>query len=83
MFLGKIDVQPREKALQASAEEKVAFGQLDISHRLIAEPAAGAIDLATFKAKEDITTALSFLQAKAPVDRPKLLLGPCPGSLSR
>ena len=42
---------------------------------LIAEAASKAIDLATFKAKEDIMTVLSLLEeAKAEVDQ----LEPCP-----
>ena len=49
----KIDSQPQEKALQASAEEKVSFGQLGIRQGSVAEAASEAIDLATFKAKED------------------------------
>ena len=66
---GKIDAQPREKALQASAEE-VTFGQLGIHQGSVAEAASKAIDLSTFKAKEDLTTALSLLkEAQAAVDR--------------
>ena len=49
---GKIDAQPHEKALQASAE-KVAFGQLGICQRSIAEATSEAIGLSTFKAKDD------------------------------
>ena len=68
MVQGKIDAQSREKALQASAEE-VAFDQLGIHQGSIAEAASEAIDLSTFKAKEDITTALSLLEkAQAAVD---------------
>ena len=59
---GKIDAQQWEKALQASIEEiqeKVSFGQLGIRQgSIIAEATSEAIDLSTFKAKEDITTAL-------------------------
>ena len=67
---GKIDSQPREKALQVAAEEKVAFGQLGIRQRAISGAASEAIDLATFKAKEGITTALSLLEeAKGAVDQ--------------
>ena len=52
---------------RAYAEEKVTFGQLGICQGSISEAASGAIDLSTFKAKEDITTALSLLEeAKVP-----------------
>ena len=67
---GKIDSQPREKALQAAAKEKVTFGQLCIRQGSISEATSEAIDLSAFKAKEDITTALSLLEeAKGAVDQ--------------
>ena len=67
---GKIDARPREKALKASAEEKVTFGQLGICQGSVAEATSEAIDLSTFKVKEDITTALLLLEkAQAAVDR--------------
>ena len=52
MVQGKIDAQPQEKALQASAEEKVAFSQLGIRQGSVAEAVSEAIDLSTFKAKD-------------------------------
>ena len=69
MVQAKIDGQPWEKALQASAEDQVAFCQLGIRQGSVAEAASEAINLSTFKAKEDLTTALSLLEeAQAAVD---------------
>ena len=42
---GKIDTVPREKALQATTEEKVAFGQLGIRLGSITETNSEAVDL--------------------------------------
>ena len=66
----KIDSQPREKALQAAAEEKVFYGQLGIRQWSILEANSEAIDPSTLKAKEDISAALSIVEeAKAAVDK--------------
>ena len=62
----KIDAVPREKTLQATAEEKVALGQLCIRQGSIAEANSEAIDLSTFKSKADIQSALILVEeAKA------------------
>ena len=58
----RVDAQPREKALQASAEEKVSLWQLGIRQGAVSEANSEAIDVAAFKAKEDITLALSFME---------------------
>ena len=71
---GKIDAQPREKAIQASAKE-VAFGQLGIRQGSIPEAASDAID-PSFKVKEDITSAFSLLdEAQAAVDHLRVRQG--------
>ena len=57
----QIDSKPREKALQAAAEEKVSLGELGIWQGLVSEANCKAIDLSTFKVK-DILSALSLLE---------------------
>ena len=65
----KIDAGSSEKALQATADDKVALGQLSIRQSLIAETNSEAIDLSTFKAKADIRSALTLVEeAKAALD---------------
>ena len=65
----KIDSHPIEKALHATVKEKVTLGQLGLWKGLISEANSEAIDLSTFKAKEDITSALSLMEeAKASLD---------------
>ena len=49
----RIDANLREKALQASAEEKVSLGQLGIRQGAVLEATSEVIDVATFKAKEE------------------------------
>ena len=63
---GKIDTVPQEKALQATADEKVDLGQLVIHQGLITEANLEAIELPTVKAKANIKSALSLMEeAKA------------------
>ena len=65
----KIDSQPREKVLQATAEEKVCYGQLGIRQGLISKANSKVIDLSTFKAK-DIFAAFSLMEeSKTAMDK--------------
>ena len=69
----KIDSHPREKVLQAPAEEKVSYGQLGIRQGSILEANSKAIDLPTFKVNENISAALSLVEeAKVAVDKLEL-----------
>ena len=58
----RIDAQLREKALQGTAEEKVSLAQLGIWQGSVSESNSKAIDVSTFNMKEDITSALSFVE---------------------
>ena len=62
LIQGQIDNLPREKSLQAMAEEKVSPGQLAIRNGAIAEANSQAVDLVTFNAKADIKAALSLVK---------------------
>ena len=57
-----IDRVPREKALQATAEEKVSHGQQAMHNGAIAEANSQAVDLAAFNAKEAIKGALALME---------------------
>ena len=59
---GKIDAVAKEKALQATGDEKVPLGQLSVRHGMNAEANSEAIDLSTFNAKADIKSALSLVE---------------------
>ena len=57
------------KALQASAKENVSLGQLGIRQGTVSEANSEVIDVAAFRAKEEITSALSFVEdARATLD---------------
>ena len=64
----KIDSLPGENALQAAAKEKVTLGQLGIRKGSISEANSEAIDLSTFKAKDDISALSLVEEVKAALD---------------
>ena len=66
---GKIGKLTQEKALQATAEEKVFYGQLAIRNGTITTAKSQSVDFATFIAKADIKSALSLVEeAKAALE---------------
>ena len=56
-----IDKVPQEKALQATAEKKVSYGQLAILSGAIAEANSQAVDLEAFNTKGAIKVAFCLV----------------------
>ena len=66
--MSKLESMPsREKALQAAAEE-VSLRQLSIQQGSVSEANSEAIDVSTFKAKEDISALSLMEEAKMILD---------------